>query len=97
VFTEDWGNRSFEALGEEFAMKAAQVVKYGDAVEGIELREIPEPAAPKSGEALVGVECYRACRRRTNDVERAIGSPATGRTRSKLVFMVQVHVIASVC
>jgi len=56
VFTEDWGNRSFEALGEEFAMKAAQVVKYGDAVEGIELREIPEPAAPKSGEALVGVE-----------------------------------------
>src|SRR5580704_8576715 len=37
-------------------MKAAQVVKYGDAVEGIELREVPEPAAPKSGEALVGVE-----------------------------------------
>ena len=37
-------------------MKAVQVVKYGDAVEGIELREIPEPAAPKSGEALVGVE-----------------------------------------
>ena len=44
----------FEALREEFAMKAAQVVKYGDAAEGIELREIPEPAAPKSGEALVG-------------------------------------------
>jgi len=37
-------------------MKAAQVVKYGDAVEGIELREVPEPAAPKSEEALVGVE-----------------------------------------
>ena len=37
-------------------MKAAQVVKYGDAVEGIELREVPEPAAPKSGEVLVGVE-----------------------------------------
>jgi NADPH:quinone reductase-like Zn-dependent oxidoreductase len=37
-------------------MKAVQVVKYGDAVEGIELREVPEPAAPKSGEALVGVE-----------------------------------------
>jgi NADPH:quinone reductase-like Zn-dependent oxidoreductase len=48
--------RSFEALREEVAMKAAQVVKYGDAVEGIELREVPEPAAPKSGEALVGVE-----------------------------------------
>ena len=37
-------------------MKAVQVVKYGDAVEGIELREVPEPAAPKSGEAMVGVE-----------------------------------------
>ena len=37
-------------------MKAAQVVKYGDAVEAIELREVPEPAAPKAGEALVGVE-----------------------------------------
>jgi NADPH:quinone reductase-like Zn-dependent oxidoreductase len=37
-------------------MKAAQVVKYGDAVEGIELREVPEPAAPNSGEVLVGVE-----------------------------------------
>ena len=37
-------------------MKAAQVVKYGDAVEGVKLREVPEPAAPKSGEALVGVE-----------------------------------------
>ena len=37
-------------------MKAVQVVKYGDAVEGIELREVPEPAAPKSGEVLVGVE-----------------------------------------
>jgi transposase len=34
-------------------MKAARVVKYGDAVEGIELREVPEPAAPKSGEALI--------------------------------------------
>jgi hypothetical protein len=41
---------------EEVAMKAAQVVKYGDAVEGVELREVPEPPAPKSGEALVGVE-----------------------------------------
>ena len=37
-------------------MKAVQVVKYGDAVEGIELREVPEPAPPKSGEVLVGVE-----------------------------------------
>ena len=37
-------------------MKAVQVVKYGDAVEGIELREVPEPAAPKPGEVLVGVE-----------------------------------------
>jgi NADPH:quinone reductase-like Zn-dependent oxidoreductase len=37
-------------------MKAAQVVKYGDAVDAIELREVPEPAAPNSGEALVGVE-----------------------------------------
>src|ERR1700758_773234 len=37
-------------------MKAVQVVKYGDAVEGIELREVPEPAAPKPGEALVRVE-----------------------------------------
>jgi NADPH:quinone reductase-like Zn-dependent oxidoreductase len=37
-------------------MKAVQVVKYGDAVEGVELREIPEPGAPKPGQALVGVE-----------------------------------------
>ena len=37
-------------------MKAAQVVKYGDAVEGIELREVAEPAAPKPAEALVRVE-----------------------------------------
>ena len=37
-------------------MKAVQVVKYGDAVEGVELREVPEPAAPKPGEALVRVE-----------------------------------------
>ena len=37
-------------------MKAVQVVKYGDAVEGIELREVPEPAAPKPEEVLVGVE-----------------------------------------
>jgi NADPH:quinone reductase-like Zn-dependent oxidoreductase len=37
-------------------MKAVQVVKYGDAVEGIELREVPEPDAPKTGEVLVGVE-----------------------------------------
>jgi len=48
--------RSFEALREEVAMIAVQVVKYGDAVEGIELREVPEPAAPKPGEVLVGVE-----------------------------------------
>jgi NADPH:quinone reductase-like Zn-dependent oxidoreductase len=52
--TEDWAV-AFEAQREEL-MKAAQVVKYGDAVEGVELREVPEPAAPKSGEALVGVE-----------------------------------------
>jgi len=31
-------------------------VKYGDAVEGVELREVPEPGAPKRGEVLVGVE-----------------------------------------
>jgi NADPH:quinone reductase-like Zn-dependent oxidoreductase len=37
-------------------MKAVQVVKYGDAVEGVELREVPEPAEPKPGEVLVGVE-----------------------------------------
>jgi len=37
-------------------MKAVQVVKYGDAVGGVELREIPEPDAPKTGEVLVGVE-----------------------------------------
>jgi NADPH:quinone reductase-like Zn-dependent oxidoreductase len=37
-------------------MKAVQVVKYGDAVEGVELREIPEPGAPRPGQALVGVE-----------------------------------------
>ena len=50
------GGRSFEVLREELAMKAVQVVKYGDAVEGVELREVPEPAAPKSAEVLVGVE-----------------------------------------
>ena len=37
-------------------MKAVQVVKNGDAVDAIELREVPAAAAPKSGEALVGVE-----------------------------------------
>jgi NADPH:quinone reductase-like Zn-dependent oxidoreductase len=45
-----------EALREEVAMKVVQVVKYGDAVEGVELREVPEPDAPKPGEVLVGVE-----------------------------------------
>jgi hypothetical protein len=45
-----------EALREEVAMKAVQVVKYGDAVEGVELREVPEPDVPKIGEVLVGVE-----------------------------------------
>ena len=37
-------------------MKAVQVVKYGDAVEGVELREVPDPGAPKTGQALVGME-----------------------------------------
>ena len=37
-------------------MKAVQVVKYGDAVEGVEVREVAEPGAPKTGEVLVGVE-----------------------------------------
>ena len=37
-------------------MKAVQAVKYGDAVEGVELREVPEPNAPKTGEVLVAVE-----------------------------------------
>jgi NADPH:quinone reductase-like Zn-dependent oxidoreductase len=37
-------------------MKAVQVVKYGDAVEGVEVREVDEPGAPKTGEVLVGVE-----------------------------------------
>ena len=37
-------------------MKAVQVVKYGDAVEGVEVREVAEPDAPKTGEVLVGVE-----------------------------------------
>jgi NADPH:quinone reductase-like Zn-dependent oxidoreductase len=46
----------FESLREEVAMKAVQVVKYGDAVEGVELREVPEPDTPKPGEVLVGVE-----------------------------------------
>jgi len=57
---EDRGNRSFEALWEEFTMKAAQVVKYGDAVEGIELREVPEPAAPKSGKHWSGWNSLRS-------------------------------------
>ena len=30
--------------------------QYGDAVEGVEVREVPEPGAPKTGEVLVGVE-----------------------------------------
>ena len=37
-------------------MKAVQVVKYGDAVEGVEVRQVAEPGAPKTGEVLVGVE-----------------------------------------
>jgi hypothetical protein len=51
-----WHRSLIEALREEVAMKAVQVVKYGDAVEGVELREVPEPDAPKPGEVLVGVE-----------------------------------------
>jgi trans-2-enoyl-CoA reductase len=43
-------------MHKEDAMKAVQVVKYGDAVEGVELRELPEPNAPKTGEALVALE-----------------------------------------
>lgn len=37
-------------------MKAVQVIGFGDAVENLEVREIPEPPAPAAGEALVGVE-----------------------------------------
>jgi NADPH:quinone reductase-like Zn-dependent oxidoreductase len=37
-------------------MKAVQLIGYGDAVESLELRDIPEPSAPGPGEVLVGVE-----------------------------------------
>ncbi|MFW0754770.1 zinc-dependent alcohol dehydrogenase family protein [Pseudomonas sp. H11T01] len=37
-------------------MKSVQLIGYGDAVENLEMRDIPEPAAPGPGEALVGVE-----------------------------------------
>ena len=37
-------------------MKAVQLIGYGDAVENLELRDVPEPPPPGRGEALVGVE-----------------------------------------
>jgi NADPH:quinone reductase-like Zn-dependent oxidoreductase len=37
-------------------MKAVQLIGYGDAVENLELRDIPEPPPPSHGEVLIGVE-----------------------------------------
>jgi NADPH:quinone reductase-like Zn-dependent oxidoreductase len=37
-------------------MKAVQLIGYGDAVENLELHDIPEPPAPKKREVLVGIE-----------------------------------------
>ncbi|HEX4742167.1 MAG TPA: 2-enoyl thioester reductase domain-containing protein [Caulobacteraceae bacterium] len=37
-------------------MKAVQLVAYGDAVEGVEVREIAEPDAPGAGEVLVATK-----------------------------------------
>jgi NADPH:quinone reductase-like Zn-dependent oxidoreductase len=37
-------------------MKAVQIIGYGDAVENLELRDIPEPPPPDHGEVLIGVE-----------------------------------------
>ena len=36
-------------------MQAVRLVAYGDAVEGIAVHEVPEPAAPGPGEVLVQV------------------------------------------
>ena len=37
-------------------MKAVQLIGYGDAVENLELRDVPEPSGPAADEVLVGVE-----------------------------------------
>ncbi|MBM7049257.1 zinc-dependent alcohol dehydrogenase family protein [Rhizobium lusitanum] len=37
-------------------MKAVQLIGYGDAVENLEVRDVPEPPQPSPGEVLVGVE-----------------------------------------
>ncbi|KLU28069.1 hypothetical protein EOS_00615 [Caballeronia mineralivorans PML1(12)] len=37
-------------------MKAVQLIGYGDAVQNLELRDVPEPPPPGPGEVLVGVE-----------------------------------------
>jgi NADPH:quinone reductase-like Zn-dependent oxidoreductase len=37
-------------------MKAVQLIGYGDAVENLEVRDVPEPPQPAPGEVLVGVE-----------------------------------------
>jgi NADPH:quinone reductase-like Zn-dependent oxidoreductase len=37
-------------------MKAVQLIGYGDAVQNLELRDVPEPQPPGAGEVLIGVE-----------------------------------------
>jgi NADPH:quinone reductase-like Zn-dependent oxidoreductase len=37
-------------------MKAVQIIGYGDAVENLQLRDVPEPPPPGKGEVLVGME-----------------------------------------
>jgi NADPH:quinone reductase-like Zn-dependent oxidoreductase len=37
-------------------MKAVQLIGYGDAVENLQLRDVPEPPPPGAGEVLIGVE-----------------------------------------
>lgn len=37
-------------------MNAIQIIEYGDPLKGLQLVDIPEPAAPGAGEVLIGVE-----------------------------------------
>jgi NADPH:quinone reductase-like Zn-dependent oxidoreductase len=37
-------------------MKAVQLIGFGDAVQNLEVRDVPEPPPPGRGEVLVGME-----------------------------------------
>jgi hypothetical protein len=48
-----YSNYSYD---KETMMKAVQLIGYGDAVQNLEVRDVPEPPPPGPAEVLVGVE-----------------------------------------